>query len=190
MNFDKYYKEYDEWFEKNKEIYLKELNALKKYIPKGKGLEVGVGTGRFAQPLGIKYGLDPSKNMAKLAEERGVKVYIGYAENMPFEDNSFDFILLNTTLCFLKDVEKALKEIKRVLKPGGYLIIGMIDKNSKLGKIYEAKKDKSKFYKDANFFSLDEVIELLKRFGFKDIEYERVRLSEEDDGSYVIIRAK
>ncbi|WP_017980912.1 methyltransferase domain-containing protein, partial [Methanocaldococcus villosus] len=94
------------------------------------------------------------------------------------------------TLCFLKDVEKALKEIKRVLKPGGYLIIGMIDKNSKLGKIYEAKKDKSKFYKDANFFSLDEVIELLKRFGFKDIEYERVRLSEEDDGSYVIIRAK
>jgi ubiquinone/menaquinone biosynthesis C-methylase UbiE len=49
--FDKYFKEYDEWYEKNKLAYLSEVAALKKVIPKGKkGLEIGVGTGRFAKP--------------------------------------------------------------------------------------------------------------------------------------------
>jgi len=60
--FDKYYKKYDAWYEKNKFAYLSEIGALKKVVPnKGEGLEIGVGTGRFASRLGIKYGADPSK---------------------------------------------------------------------------------------------------------------------------------
>jgi len=53
--FDIYPKEYDNWYEENKFAYLSEIEALKKVIPeKGEGLEIGVGTGRFAQPLRIK----------------------------------------------------------------------------------------------------------------------------------------
>jgi hypothetical protein len=41
--FNKYVKEYEEWFEKHKFAYLSEIEALKKVIPKGKGIEIGVG---------------------------------------------------------------------------------------------------------------------------------------------------
>ena len=55
--FEKYTQEYDEWFIKNKNQYLSELNSIKNLIPKNKkGIEIGVGSGRFASPLGIKYG--------------------------------------------------------------------------------------------------------------------------------------
>ena len=62
--FNDYTEEYEEWFDKNKFAYFSEIEALKKVIPKGKGLEVGVGTGRFAEPLGIDVGIDPSKNIS------------------------------------------------------------------------------------------------------------------------------
>jgi len=67
--FDIYTNEYDQWYERNKFVYLSELEALKKVVPKkGKGLEIGVGTGRFAEPLGISYGLDPSEKMLEIAK--------------------------------------------------------------------------------------------------------------------------
>jgi len=78
--FDKFYKKYDAWYERNKFAYLSELEAIKKVLPKkGKGLEIGVGTARFAKPLGIKYGIDPSKKMLEIAKKRDVK--LGYGEN-------------------------------------------------------------------------------------------------------------
>jgi len=52
--FERYAQEYDEWFDANRFAYESEVQALKKFISKNsKGLEVGVGTGRFAVPLGI-----------------------------------------------------------------------------------------------------------------------------------------
>ena len=198
--FNKYAEEYDKWYDKNKTIYKLELEAIKKFIPKSdkekpeknkKGLEIGVGTGRFAEPLGIEYGLEPSKSMAEIAKKRGIKVYEGIAENIPFKDEFFDYVLMTTTLCFLKDPIKGLKEIKRILKPNGALIIGMIDKDSPLGKFYESKKEKSKFYKDATFYSLNEVLNWLKELGYKNIVYNRVKLNEKDDeGSFVVIYAE
>jgi len=211
--FNKYAEEYDEWYDKNKTIYKLELEAIKKFIPKSeekpekkigytnqrfvkpekrkKGLEIGVGTGRFAEPLGIEYGLEPSKSMAEIAKERGIKVYEGVAENIPFNDESFDYILLMTTLCFLKEPIKGIKETRRVLKPNGALIIGMIDKDSPLGKFYESKKEKSRFYKNAKFYSLNEVLNWLKELKYKNIIYNRVKLNEKDDeGSFVVICAK
>ena len=59
--FDKYYSKYEAWYEKNKYVYLSELEVVKKVLPKeGVGLEIGVGTGRFALPLDIKFGVDTS----------------------------------------------------------------------------------------------------------------------------------
>jgi ubiquinone/menaquinone biosynthesis C-methylase UbiE len=77
-SFEKYSKEYDEWFIKNKNIYLAELNAIKSLVTSGElGVEIGIGTGRFALPLGIKVGVDPSRKMADISRKQGIKVYEG-----------------------------------------------------------------------------------------------------------------
>jgi len=129
--FNKHVLEYDNWFDQNNEIYNSELLALKEVIPANKkGLEVGVGTGRFAEPLGVEFGVEPSEAMALIALKRGIKVIKGFAEELPFKDNSFDFVLFVTTICFLDDIFKAFKEANRVLKEDGEIIIGLIDKNS------------------------------------------------------------
>ena len=100
--FDKYYKKYDNWYEKNEYAYLSEIKALKKGVPKkGKGVEIGVGTGRFAHKLGAKFGIDPSKNMLRIARRRGVGVKRGFGENLPYDDSFFDYALFIITICFI-----------------------------------------------------------------------------------------
>lgn len=105
--------------------------------------------------------------MAKIARKSGIKTYEGAAENLPFEDCAFDFVLMVTVICFLDDVLKAFSEAFRVLRKGGFLIVSFIDRNSKIGRHYQEEKDKNKFYKDAVFHSADEVIKLLEKADFK-----------------------
>ncbi|MBU0693578.1 MAG: class I SAM-dependent methyltransferase [Candidatus Omnitrophica bacterium] len=144
---------------------MSELEALKKVLPKAsRGLEIGVGTGRFASALRITMGIDPSYAMMELAIERGVNVRRGAGEDLPFFENTFDYAAIIITLCFVKDPVKVLKEAGRVLKKHGKLIIGIIDKDSFLGKFYQRKK--SIFYKHAKFFSVKELVNLLKAAGF------------------------
>ncbi len=169
--FERYAQEYDEWFDANRFAYESEVQALKKFVPKNsKGLEVGVGTGRFAVPLGIRVGVEPAKAMADIARKRGIEVYEAKAEKLPFDDSSFDFVLIVVTICFVQNPMQALREAKRVLKPGGYIIIGMIDKESFLGKLYESKKKESKFYRHANFYSTRQVLDWLKQLEFEYIK--------------------
>jgi len=169
--FEKCAQEYDEWFEVNRFAYESEVRALKMFIPKNSnGLEVGVGTGRFAVPFGIRAGVEPAKAMADIAQKRGIKVYKAEAEKLPFNDSSFDFILIVVTICFVQDPIQALREAKRVLKPGGYIIIGMINKESFLGKLYESKKKESKFYRHANFYFISQVLDWLIKLEFELIK--------------------
>jgi len=168
--FNQYYKTYDMWYEKNKYAYLSELQALKKVCPEsGRGLEIGVGTGRFAAPLGITLGIDPSEKMLKIANSRGVNTRWGVGESLPFWSETFDYVTIIISLCFVKDSLKVLQESLRVLRKNGRIIIGIIDKDSFLGKFYQKKK--SIFYKKANFFSVKELTEILTSLGFKQIKY-------------------
>jgi ubiquinone/menaquinone biosynthesis C-methylase UbiE len=163
--FDKYYKKYDAWYDRNKFAYLSELTAIRKVLPKkGKGLEIGVGTGRFASRLGISYGVDPSLNMIELAKKRGIKAEAAKGESLPFNNGTFDYILMVITLSFVKNPGKVIKESRRVLKNKGKLVIAIIDKGSFLGKFYRRKK--GVFYKHANLFSTRKLITLLKERGF------------------------
>ena len=165
--FEKHFKRYEDWFVENKFAYLSELKALEEVIPKNKkGIEIGVGSGLFAKPLGIKFGVEPSAKMRKLAIERGIDVKEGVAENLPYQNNSFDFALMVTTICFVDDIEKSFLEIKRILKPMGKLILGFVDKDSEIGKIYLKNKEKSVFYKNAEFYSVSEVKLLLSKTGY------------------------
>jgi len=168
--FDKHYQEYDAWYERNRFAYLSELEAVKKVLPqKGYGLEVGVGSGRFAGFLGVDVGIDPSKKMAELARGRGVDARFGLGEELPFEDSTFDYVVIIVTLCFVQDPEKVVAESARVLKPGGKIIIGIIDKESFLGKFYQQKG--SIFYGHARFFNIKEVVQMLGVSGFNDFAY-------------------
>ena len=61
--FDIFTEEYEKWFEENDNTFQSEILALRKVIPEGKkGIEIGIGSGIFAQQLGIEFGIDPSFN--------------------------------------------------------------------------------------------------------------------------------
>ncbi len=164
--FDTFTERYEKWFDKHKYVYLSEVNALKKVFPMGKALEVGVGTGRFSIPLNIKFGVEPSISMGKIARDRGIFVVRGIAEALPIKTSSFDTVLFVTTICFVDDLEKSFKEAHRVLNSGGYIVLGFIDKDTFLGRYYLTHKEENPFYREATFYSTKEVINLLKKTGF------------------------
>ena len=202
--FDKNALEYDRWFERHKIEYAQELKAIREVLPKGgEGVEIGAGTGRFAQPLGISLGIEPSKAMRSIAFNRGVNVIAGTAESLPIDDGLYDFALLVTTVCFLDTPELAFREVYRILKADGFIIVGLIDKDSILGKKYDEKKSESKFYKDANFHSIEEIRKELEKSGFTNLEYVQAILPGDVDeyleleikqgygeGSFVVLRAQ
>jgi ubiquinone/menaquinone biosynthesis C-methylase UbiE len=170
--FDTHIDQYEEWFNKNRYAYQSELLAVKEVLPiKGVGIEIGVGSGRFAFPFGIRFGIEPSQKMRELAKEKGITVLDGTAEKMPLEDNSFDFALMVTTICFLDDIKKAFGEVFRILKDSGSVIIGFVDKESPLGRSYQKHKNKSIFYREAVFYSTGEVVDYLRKAGFTGFSF-------------------
>jgi SAM-dependent methyltransferase len=138
------------------------------FIPaEGRGLEIGVGSGRFAEPFGIDVGVDPSREMRRLARSRGITVFNAVAEKLPFAEDRFDFVLMVTTICFLDDIERSFQEARRVLRKHGSFIIGFVDRDSPLGRMYQQRKEENLFYREATFYGCEEVIALLKRSGFE-----------------------
>lgn len=68
--FENYTEKYDQWFEENPIIYQSALLALKQFAPLDKkGIEIGIGSGRFAIPLNIRIGIEPSENMASYCKK-------------------------------------------------------------------------------------------------------------------------
>jgi len=160
--FDEHLNEYEQWFSDNRYAYESELEAIRNILPeKGKGIEIGIGSGVFAAPLGIIEGIEPSGVMREKAAERGLHVIDGIAENLPLADKSYDFVLMVTTICFVDDISRSFAEAHRILKYDGNLVLGFVDKESLVGKLYLSLKDKSIFYKDARFYSTEEVYRVL-----------------------------
>ncbi|SFS64568.1 class I SAM-dependent methyltransferase [Halostagnicola kamekurae] len=171
--------EYDAWFESNSDAYRAELAALERLLPEKIGsiddeddatgpttLEVGVGTGRFAGPLGIPVGIDPAANPLSEARERGVEPIRGVAERLPVRDGALERVLFVTVWCFLDDLERTLAETRRVLAVDGELVVAFLDRSSPLGQGYQATKDESPFYADAQFVTGEEVCAALEDAGF------------------------
>jgi SAM-dependent methyltransferase len=170
--FDRYADDYDLWFDENTHVYQAEVNALRRLIPQtGFGVEVGVGTGRFSTPFGIRIGVEPSGNMAQIAKSRNMAICLAVGEHLPFRDNQFDFALLVTVVCFVNDVVELLREVRRVIKVGGKVIVGFIDRDSALGRLYESRKDTKTFYKEARFYSPPEIAALVRQVGFGELQF-------------------
>ena len=124
--FDRYHEQYDVWYDKHKYAFLSEVAALRKVIPPDTyGLEIGAGTGRFAQALGIAVGIEPSDAMRAAAATRGVNVCPGVGEDLSFADETFDYVAIIIAICFVDDPLKVLQEAVRVLKKRGRIIIGL-----------------------------------------------------------------
>ena len=202
--FEKYAEQYESWFEKNCWVYEAELRAVKAMMPAvGSGMEIGVGTGRFAGPLGIKNGVEPSKRMRDFAQKRGIRAVDGMAEELPFADSQFDFLLMVTTVCFVDDIGKTLMEAYRVLSNRGVLIIGFVDRDSKMGRIYMERRKENAFYREATFFSVAELVECISHAGFTGLTFNQTifgtlaETAEDEpvkpghgDGSFVVIRGR
>ena len=202
--FEEHTGQYEAWFDNNRWVYEAELRAAKAMIPTpAKGVEVGVGTGRFALPLGIEIGVEPSKRMGEVAQRRGIKVLEGVAEELPLADAGFDFVLMVTTICFVDDADRALLEAHRVLFYGGFLIVGSVDRNSPVGQAYLSRQKESVFYRDATFLSVDELAGKMHRAGFADLAFKQTIFKSLSDivddepvepghgkGSFVVIRGR
>ncbi|MDD5161091.1 MAG: class I SAM-dependent methyltransferase [Sulfuricurvum sp.] len=186
QSFDQYTEAYEQWFEKNPHIYADEVQTLKQLVGNAKnGLDIGMGSGQFALPLGIDIGIEPSQQMRAKALSKGLHPVDGIAENLPFEDEEFDFALMITVICFVDDPLKAIQEAFRVICKNGLLIIGIIDKNSSVGRQYEENKESNRFYKQATFFSIEEIKTLARQAGFSDCSSTGVKMM---DDSFVFIQ--
>jgi SAM-dependent methyltransferase len=170
LPFDSLAKEYDAWFEEEgKLIFAIEVKTLQSVLPllPKPWLEIGVGSGRFAQALGIDTGIDPSARLMEIAEGRGVTTFRARGEEEFFNKETFGTVFLIVTLCFVGSPLAVLKEAQRILKPEGKVVLGLVLRESPWGRFYQRKKGQEhRFYKYANFYSYQEVEKLLRDSGF------------------------
>jgi ubiquinone/menaquinone biosynthesis C-methylase UbiE len=171
--------------------------------PAGTGFEIGIGTGIFAERLGIRMGNDPSEEMLKVARSRKLIVQRCTGENLPFPDSIFDYTLMVTTLCFLNAPLIVLRECWRVTKMDGAILIAFLDSESPIGISYRNKVSRSFFYRDATFYSISQVKKMLEETGFavdkvrqtlfgtlKTITEAQKAREGTGEGSFVVVRAR
>ena len=176
MNFNKVAKNYDSWYstpfgmhadELEKKLVFKFLGPIKEKNV----FDLGCGTGIYSMELAKRgarvIGLDSSIEMLRILKRKRdklkIELILGYAENLPLKNISFDSIISITAICFFNNPKKAIEEMERVVKFNGKIIIGVLNKWS----FYSVhKKLKSIFvetaYKKAKFYS---ILELRDQFG-------------------------
>lgn len=177
--FDTHPDRYDDWFDRHRAAYESELAVLRALLPpEGGGMEIGVGTGRFAGPLGLRHGIDPSPAMRARARQRGIEVKDGVAEDLPYPDERFDAALMTTTLCYLDDSERAFAEARRVLRSGGVFVVGFIDRDGPLGRCYEREQTENPFYRGACFHAASEIVQLFEDAGFENLQARQTLFSD------------
>lgn len=90
-------------------------------------LEVGQGPGELSERIQHELGLevvaiDISERMVELTRARGVDARVGDVQDLPFPDDAFDLVVAAWMLFHVPDLDRGLKEIARVLAPGGRLV--------------------------------------------------------------------
>lgn len=176
-------KEYDAWYETplgrlSDRLEKKLVFSLIEIRAGEKALDVGCGTGNYTIELAKRgadvVGIDSSEYMLTFARQKVKKerlkanLQVADALNLPFPDQSFDLIVSNGLLCFLKEPGKALAEMNRVLKPEGRLIIGVLNRWSPWALFRRIKGlFKDTIYNQAHFMSPPELERIIKKAGFE-----------------------
>jgi ubiquinone/menaquinone biosynthesis C-methylase UbiE len=157
-----YYDEISEGYEElHKEEQLKKVEFISEYVqvkPSDKLLDVGCGTGLTTERWNcVRYGLDPAKKLIEKGKKlrKDINFILGEAENIQFPDKTFDFVISITAIQNFHDIEKGLKEIKRVGKKR--FILSFLKKSTKkeyisdlINKLFDVKEileeDKDLFF--------------------------------------------
>lgn len=121
----------------------------------GKVLEIGVGTGKnlsYYNYAKVDYtGIDFSEKMLAKAKKKNVpkaKLLYGDAQELEFKDSTFDYVITTFVLCSIPDPVKALKEMKRVVKKEGKIIMleHVRSKNKAIAFVQEMLNPFTKFF--------------------------------------------
>ncbi|WP_373035421.1 class I SAM-dependent methyltransferase [Sulfurimonas sp.] len=132
-------------------------------------LDIGAGTGvmsEFAHRCNSKFryvAVDPAEGMLKYMPEY-VQTHLASAESLPFEDESFDVMLMGESLHHFKDPKVAIKEVVRVLKKDGKLFIYDFDLGTFRGKVI-CKMEKL-LGEPGHFYEADALKKMLEEHGF------------------------
>jgi SAM-dependent methyltransferase len=159
---------YESWLEKaqNKSVFELEVQLMRDLLKPMRGesiLDIGCGTGACLHAfldMGLQVtGLDPSTYMLDIALKGlgdRVELYRGFAEDLPFDDNSFTYACLFTTLEFVDNPKKALEEACRVAKDR--IFIGVLNRYAIKGIQRRVKgMFAATIYNHAQFFSVWEI---------------------------------
>lgn len=170
--FDERAEEYDRWYEDSLvfAVELAALRSIRTRLP-GPRLEIGTGPGRFAAALGVETGIDPAMAPLLKARSRGITGIRAIGEQIPLVSGSMGSLYLILTLCFLARPDAVLGECRRVLRPDGRLILGVIPAGSSWGRLLAAKGAQGHpYYRFARFLSLARVTTLLTENRFSVME--------------------
>ena len=170
--FNENAREYDHWYDTSPlfDIELEAIRATKIKLIRP-GLEIGVGPGRFANALGIEFGLDPGLSPLQLARDRSIISINGIGEQLPVRTQSIGTVFLFFTLCFLTNPTAVFREFFRVLKPGGFVVIGFIPALSSWGQHLARKgRENHPYYRFAHFRTVAETNAILSGNGFQVLE--------------------
>ena len=165
---------YEQWLKKpeNKAAFDLETQLMRTLLQPMRGesvLDIGCGTGAclkaFLDMELLVTGLDPSTYMLDIASRNvgnRVDLYRGYAEDLPFDDNSFNYSCLFTTLEFVDDPQKVLEEACRVTKDR--IFIGVLNRYAIKGIQRRVKgMFTSSIYNHAQFFSVWELKQRIRK---------------------------
>ncbi|MBW2030330.1 MAG: methyltransferase domain-containing protein [Deltaproteobacteria bacterium] len=140
--FDNFADKYDAWF---RTPLGSQVDRMEKTLtwklamprPGERVLDVGTGTGNYLMDLARMgcdcTGLDIASNMLGYAREKclraglPVKLVLARSENLPFPPDRFDLVLSVTALEFFEDPTASIQEMKRVCRPGGRVVIGVLN---------------------------------------------------------------
>jgi len=146
----------------------------------GKILDIGCGRGFLLKKLREKvkpesrlFGLDISKKLCEIAKANNpdAEIILGDAEETPFENNYFDFVFMTEVLEHLLDYNKALSEVKRVLKPGGIFVVTVPNRDWLRYDFYDKIRNKNLQPVDDHYFRFQEIKSLLEAHSFAVLKY-------------------
>jgi SAM-dependent methyltransferase len=177
FNFDTIAQYYDAWYDDpvGKVYDIQEKSAMAKLLPPASPgaslLEVGSGTGHWSAWFTERgyhvTGIDISPEMTRRAESRkvpGARFMVGDFLAAPIEER-FDVVAAVTSLEFIPDYKAAIEKMHSLLRPGGLLIVGVLNRRSWLGLARKIKGAKDPVFHSAHFFTTGEAGKLLRPYG-------------------------